>query len=125
MITKNDFTAAEQSVPAKHSNIQSAQSAVTKEHSRRRSLWKLGGAASVAALAVGLIGSGAAPDQVNALEIIPLAQGSSSENNLNLHVKGPSDVLQSLLVFQPGGDPVVLTAIFSAIALYYKSKGWL
>ena|SRR6266446_3511592 len=31
-----------------------------------------------------------------------LGLGSSDENTTNLHVKGPSDVLQTLLVFQPG-----------------------
>jgi quercetin dioxygenase-like cupin family protein len=33
-----------------------------------------------------------------------LAQGSSADNNVVLHVKGPSDVLQTELVFQPGGQ---------------------
>jgi quercetin dioxygenase-like cupin family protein len=74
----------------------------TKEHSRRRSLLKLGGAASVAALALGLIGSYTARGQVTPLQIMALALGSSNENTTNLHVKGPSDVLQTLLVFQPG-----------------------
>lgn len=129
MITKNDFTAAEQSVAAKHNNIQSAQSGVIKEHSRRRSLWRLGAAALVAALALGLIGSGAARGQVNALQIIPLAQGYSPVHNLNLHVKGPSDVLQSLLVFQPDGDtgwhthpgPVVVVVKSGALTEYHSN----
>ena len=61
-------------------------------------------AAAVAALAVVVGGLGVARGQTSGLQIIALAQGFSAENNLNLHVKGPSDVLQSLLVFQPGGD---------------------
>jgi quercetin dioxygenase-like cupin family protein len=76
--------------------------ATRKEHSRRRSLLRLGGAASAAALALGLIGSYTARGQVSPLQIMALAQGSSDENTVNLHVKGPSDVLQTLLVFQPG-----------------------
>jgi quercetin dioxygenase-like cupin family protein len=58
----------------------------------------------VAVTAVGLIGSGAVHGQVDPLQIIPLAQGLSPERHLNLHVQGPSDVLQAQLVFQPGGD---------------------
>jgi len=75
----------------------------TKVHSQRRSLWRLGGAASVAALALGLIGSFVARGQVSGLQIIALALGYSDENTVNLHVKGPSDVLQSHLVFQQNG----------------------
>ena len=75
-----------------------------KEHSRRRSLLRLGGAASVAALAVGLIGSGGARGQVSPLQITALAQGFSPEKEIELHAKGPSDVLQALLVFQPGAE---------------------
>jgi quercetin dioxygenase-like cupin family protein len=65
---------------------------------------KLAAAVALAGLALGLVGLGVARAQTSGLQIIALAQGFSSENNLNLHVKGPSDVLQSLLVFQPGGD---------------------
>jgi quercetin dioxygenase-like cupin family protein len=123
-ITKNNSTAAEQSVPAKHNNIPSAQPI-----NRRSSVWRLGGAASVAALALGLIGSGAVHGQVSGLEIVPLAQGASFEKNLNLHVKGPSDVLQSLLVFQPGGDtgwhthpgPVVVVVKSGALTEYHSN----
>ena len=128
MITKNDLIAAEQSVPAKLYNIQSAQPGVI-EDSRGRSLRRLGAAALVAAFILGLIGSGAARGQVSALQIIPLAQGFSPENNLNLHVKGPSDVLQSLLVFQPGGDtgwhthpgPVVVVVKTGALTEYHSN----
>jgi quercetin dioxygenase-like cupin family protein len=64
----------------------------------------LGGAASAAALVLGLIGSGGARGQGNPLQITPLAQGSSPEKTVNMHVNGPSDVLQALLVFQPGAE---------------------
>lgn len=70
----------------------------------RRQLWRWGGATLVAVFALGLIGSGGAGGQVNPLQIIPIAQGYSPEHNLNLHVEGPSDVLEAELVFQPGGD---------------------
>src|SRR5947207_6209003 len=76
-------------------------------HSRGRTLWKLGGAAALAALVLGLIGSGGARGEdakVDPLQIIPLAQGLASEHNINLRLKGPADVLQARLVFQPGGE---------------------
>jgi len=92
MMTKNDVT------------IESAQSGVKKEHTRRRTLLRLAGVASAAAVALGLIGSYAARGQVSPLQIIPLAQGYSPANNVILHVNGPSDVLQTLLVFQPGAE---------------------
>jgi quercetin dioxygenase-like cupin family protein len=76
----------------------------TKEHSRRWSLRRVGGAASAAALALGLIGAYTAGGQVSPLQIIPLAEGHSPDNNVILHLKGPSDVLQTQLVFQPGGE---------------------
>jgi quercetin dioxygenase-like cupin family protein len=130
MITKNDVTAAEQSVPAKLNNMQSARPGAVREHSRRYGLWRLGTAALAAVFALGLIGPGAVRGlQVNALQIIPLAQGFSPENNLNLHVEGPSDVLQSLLVFQPGGDtgwhthpgPVVVVVKTGALTEYHSN----
>jgi quercetin dioxygenase-like cupin family protein len=42
--------------------------------------------------------------QVSPLQIMPLALGSSDESTVQLHVKGPSDVLQTLLVFQAGAE---------------------
>lgn len=81
MMTKNDLT------------IESAQSGVKKEHSRQRRLLRLGGAAPAAAFALGLIGSYVARGQVSSLQITALAQGYSPDNNVILHVKGPSDVL--------------------------------
>ena len=38
------------------------------------------------------------------LNIIPLAQGFSTEHEIHIQAKGPNDVLQAQLVFQPGGD---------------------
>ena len=71
-----------------------------------RDRFRLGGAASAAALAVALIPSYELRGQVNTppLQINALAQGSNDENTVNLHVKGPSDILQTLLVFQPGAE---------------------
>ena len=86
MMTKNDLIAP----------------GVTQKHSLRRKLMTLGGAASLAALALGLIGSGVSRGQVSPLQIIGLAQGYSPENDVEINVKGPSDALQALLVFQPG-----------------------
>lgn len=77
---------------------------VTKEHSRRLRLYQFGGAAFVAALALGLVGSSVARGQVSPLQIIALAEGYSSENSVDLHVNGPSDALTADLVFQPGGE---------------------
>ncbi len=89
MTTNNNLTAAGQSVSAK----------------LRRNLWRFGGAASVAALALGLIGSYAARGQLSGVQINGLAEGSSVGNApYNLHVNGSSDVLQAELVFQPGGQ---------------------
>ncbi len=104
MIRKNDFAASERSVGAEHNNISLARPAAVNDHSRWRGLWKLGGAALVAALALAVFGRGDARGQVSPLQITPLAQGSSYDHNVILHVKGPSDVLQTLLVFQPGAE---------------------
>jgi quercetin dioxygenase-like cupin family protein len=64
----------------------------------------LGGTAAIAALALGLLGSRIAHGDVSPLQIIALALGSNNDEVDNLHVKGPSDVLQTLLVFQPGAE---------------------
>ena len=90
---------------------------------------KIAGAASLIALALCLIGPRVARGQSTGLQIVALAQGFSPENNLNLHVKGPSDVLQSLLVFQPGGDtgwhihpgPVVVVVKSGALTEYHSN----
>ena len=67
-------------------------------------LFKFGGAASAAALALGLIGSYAVHGQPSGLQIIPLALGYSPDHNVMLHLQGPTDALQTELVFQPGGE---------------------
>lgn len=38
------------------------------------------------------------------LDVVPLAQGFSTQHQVRLQAKGPNDVLQAKLVFQPGGD---------------------
>ena len=42
--------------------------------------------------------------QPTGLDITPLAQGFSTQHQIHLQAKGPNDVLQAKLVFQPGGD---------------------
>jgi quercetin dioxygenase-like cupin family protein len=74
----------------------------TEENSWRRGLLRLGGAGSAAALALGLIGSYVASGQVSPLQIMGLAQGYSPDKGVQLHIDGPTDALQALLVFQPG-----------------------
>ena len=104
------------------------QAGVTKERSQGRIPKRLSAAALTAALAAGLIGIVAA--QVQPLQIIPLAQGFSHQREIELELKGPSDVLQSLLVFQPGGDtgwhthpgPVVVVVKSGALT-EYESNG--
>lgn len=126
MITKHHFLAPKQLVSALH-DIPSAESAVLEADTRRRRVWKISGATLTAVLVLGLTGSGPATGQPSALEIIPLAQGYSSEKHLTLPVKGPSDVLQSQLVFQPGGDtgwhihpgPVVVVVKTGALTEYH------
>jgi quercetin dioxygenase-like cupin family protein len=67
----------------------------------RRRLLTVGAAAAVA---IALTGSYVARGQVPPLQIIALAEGFGSDNVDNLHVKGPSDVLQTELLFQPGAE---------------------
>jgi quercetin dioxygenase-like cupin family protein len=93
MTTKNDPAIAEGSVSAEPNNIQFA-APVAVSRRGRLGLRALGAAALVAALAF---------SQVTPLQIIPLAQGYSPDHNVILHVKGPTDVLQTELIFQPGG----------------------
>lgn len=38
------------------------------------------------------------------LDVVPLAQGFSTQHQVRIQAKGPNDVLQAKLVFQPGGD---------------------
>lgn len=101
----------------------------TNENSWRRSALRLGLAASAAALVVGLIASGSARGQVSPLQIIALAQGFSQTKTPNMQVHGPNDVLQSLLVFQPGAEtgwhihpgPVVVVVKSGAITETHRN----
>ncbi len=93
MTTKNDTAAAERSVAAEPDHIQFDVPAAVNRRGRL-GLRALGAAALVAALAFG---------QVAPLQIIPLADGYSPDNNVILHLKGATDVLTTDLVFQPGG----------------------
>ena len=76
----------------------------TTDRSQRRILFRLGVAASAAVLALSLTGLRDLYAQTAPLQIIPQAQGHSDEKHVNLHVNGPSDTLQALLVFQPGAE---------------------
>ena len=71
-----------------------SDTATTGNRRVHRGLWGLAVSVLVAALAIG---------EVAPLQIIPLAQGSNPDHNVILHVKGPTDVLQTDLIFQPGG----------------------
>lgn len=61
-------------------------------------------AASAAALVLGLTGLSDALGQVAPLQILPQATGHSDDKHINMHVNGPSDTLEALLVFQPGAE---------------------
>jgi quercetin dioxygenase-like cupin family protein len=54
------------------------------------------------ALAAAALVGALAFSQVVPLQIIPLADGHSTDNNVILHMKGQTDVLQADLIFQPG-----------------------
>jgi quercetin dioxygenase-like cupin family protein len=70
-------------------------SATTNNRRVHPGWWGLAASVLVAAVAIGQVSP--------PLQIIPLADGSNSDNNVVLHVKGPTDVLQADLIFQPGG----------------------
>ena len=84
-------------------------------------------AALVAVCALTLISVRAVNGQTKDLQIVPLSQGYSPDRHVNLEARGPSDVLQSLLVFQPGGDtgwhvhpgPVVVVVKSGALTEYH------
>jgi quercetin dioxygenase-like cupin family protein len=101
MTTKNNL---EQPVSARPERNESTQAGTLEEAPRRRGVLRLGGALSAAALMVGLIGSYILQGQPSGLQIIPLAQGYSPDQAVNLLVHGPSDALQTDLVFQQGGE---------------------
>lgn len=93
MFTKNDGAAPEQSVPVEDQDLQLAMPAA-RNRRLRPILWRLGAAALLAMVAF---------SQVSGLQIAPLADGLSTDNNVILHMKGETDVLQADLIFQPGG----------------------
>lgn len=110
-----------------HSNVTANIPVVRKQWKRRT----LVGEIVWAGLAAAFIGaSGQAQAQVSPLQIIPLAQGSSMDRHVVLKARGPNDVLQALLVFQPGADtgwhihpgPVVVVVKSGAIT-EQKSNG--
>lgn len=66
--------------------------------------------------------------QPGPLEFIPLAMGYSSDHQVKLETKGPSDVLQARLVAQPLGDtgwhthpgPAVVVVTKGAVTEYHN-----
>jgi quercetin dioxygenase-like cupin family protein len=79
---------------AKEEKLMTTKNIPALSNRGRLGLRALAAAAMVAALAF---------SQVMPLQIIPLADGHSSDNNVILHMKGGTDVLQADLIFQPGG----------------------
>ena len=77
---------------------------ITNEGSRGRSFISRSLAASTTVLVIGLIGLRIVHGQVSPLQITGLAQGFSATKTPNMHVTGPTDVLEALLVFQPGAE---------------------
>ena len=76
----------------------------TKRHSRMRRLLRLGGIASLPVVALCIIDIARVHGQVSPLQIIALAEGTSNQQPVNLHVDGSNDVLQTELIFQPGAQ---------------------
>jgi quercetin dioxygenase-like cupin family protein len=128
MIRNNDFAASEESATAEHGNIQPVRQGAVNAHSRRRRSWGFGAATLAAAFAL-VVFVGDAVGQLSGVQFIPLAQGSSPDNNVVLHLKGPSDVLQADLIFQPGGQtgwhthpgPVVVVIKSGALTEIHKN----
>jgi quercetin dioxygenase-like cupin family protein len=96
MMTQNDPATTLQSVPVEQHQVENVQPGSSSAAKRRAQSvwWGLGAAALAAVLAYA---------QVAPLQIIPLAQGSNLDHNTVLHLKGPTDILQTDLIFQPGG----------------------
>src|SRR5690348_13720164 len=90
--------------------------------------YKIGVGAAVVA-AVGLIGARAVLADPTGLDIIPLAQGFSTNHEVHIEAKGPNDVLQAELVFHPGGDtgwhthpgPVIVVVKSGALTEIHKN----
>jgi quercetin dioxygenase-like cupin family protein len=106
MMTNDDFTGSAESASAIASRNDFGQSARMKQRGVRGSLLRFGCVASLAVLAFTLTGAYSNGANVNSpqLQIIPLAQGSSPEHSVVLHVIGPSDVLQAHLIFPSGSE---------------------
>ncbi len=91
--------------PSPTANQNNAPSAPRERIRQRHRPWIFGAAAATVAIAMIALGlTGSAGAQVSPLQIVPLAQGFTRLKEIQLDLRGPSDVLQSLLVFQPGGD---------------------
>ena len=131
MTTKRDFAVNEESIAAGHSSLEPNRPAGVSGHRRRNTLWGLGAAGLAGALALGVFGGGDAHGEVSPLQIIALAPPAhSNEESVKLQVKGPSDVLQTELVFQPGAETgwhfhpgPVIVVIKSGSLTEYQSDG--
>jgi quercetin dioxygenase-like cupin family protein len=80
-------------------------------------------------LAGALASAQGAAAQTIGLDIIPLAQGFSTEHEIRIHASGPNDVLQARLVFQPDGEtgwhthpgPVIVVVKNGALTEFHKN----
>jgi quercetin dioxygenase-like cupin family protein len=107
------------------------RSGTETSHRAGNRLWKRGlcGAIALAVVAgIAQISIQPAAADPTGLEIVPLAQGFSTENHIRLQARGPNDVLQARLVFQAGGDtgwhihpgPVVVVVKSGALTEYHS-----
>jgi quercetin dioxygenase-like cupin family protein len=94
MITQNDDATLGQSVSVEDDNLQ-LDLPTTGNRRARPVLWRLGAAALLAVVAF---------SQATPLQIIPLADGVSPDQNVILHMNGATEVLQADLVFQAGAS---------------------
>jgi quercetin dioxygenase-like cupin family protein len=95
MMENTDPSTTGQLVPEEYHNLEPAVPAAVKRRGRR-ALWGIGAATLLVAATVAF-------SQVSPLQIIPLALGYDPDHNVELHLKGATDVLQTDLIFQPGG----------------------
>ncbi|HLK47964.1 MAG TPA: cupin domain-containing protein [Bryobacteraceae bacterium] len=87
------------------------------------------GLALTVVAAAGLITARTALADPTGLNIVPLAQGFSTQQEIHIQAHGPNDVLQAQLVFQPGGDtgwhthpgPVVVVVKSGALTEIHKN----
>jgi len=129
MIKKSDSAAGERSVAAEPHSLEFTPPTGGDGHSRRSGLWGLGVAALLAGLALCLFGGGrSARSQVPPLQIIGLAQ-VRSDNSAKLEVDGPTDLLQTEIIFQPGAEtgwhyhpgPVVAMVKSGAVTMIHSN----